>query len=127
MRQAALVVLPRDDGKVLAISREHDVTDWGFPGGTAEPEDLTPEHTALRELWEETGVVAGVLTPVYQDGSGRYLVTTFLAEDVERWPDELRSSPWEGYVAWVSPSRLVLPTCRYRAHAAEVLRVVGLL
>jgi 8-oxo-dGTP pyrophosphatase MutT (NUDIX family) len=52
---AALVVIERADGKVLAVSRKEDRTDFGLPGGKLEPCEL-PEEAAARELWEETGV-----------------------------------------------------------------------
>lgn len=39
---------------------------WELPGGSAEPvKDKTLLHTAVRELWEETGLVARqILCPV---------------------------------------------------------------
>lgn len=126
--QAALVLLPHSDGRILAISREDDVWDWGFPGGTAEPGvDCTIADTAFRELEEETGVIARELELLHREPSGTHLVTTFLAVEIESWPDVLRSRPFEGYVNFVDPMTLVASTCRYRQHAKTVLEKAGIL
>lgn len=55
---AALAVLPKVD-KVLLVRRrnEPDADLWGFPGGRAEFGETIPA-CAVRELAEETGVVA---------------------------------------------------------------------
>lgn len=125
---ALVVVLHPDRKRVLAISSDHDVSDWGFPGGGAEPHlDTTVEDTAYRELWEESGVVAGLLIPIDRRHSGKHCATTFLAETIRRWPERLESVPFEGHVAWVEPARLIAPTCRYRQHATEMLQLVGLI
>ncbi len=55
-----------------------------FPGGSAEPEDLSPTHTAIREFYEEVGVevkfhqILRDLTPLYIPPSN-FLVNPFLA------------------------------------------------
>jgi len=126
--RAAVVVVLNQDGYVLAISRGGDVWDWGFPGGHAEPlQDCTIADAAFRELEEETGVVAGELELLGEGRSGSCVVTTYLAEVVDEWPQVLRSEPFEGYVGWVRPEALVAPTCRYRVHAREILVNLGLL
>jgi 8-oxo-dGTP pyrophosphatase MutT (NUDIX family) len=120
---AAIVLLVHPNGRrILAISRDHDTTDWGLPGGGAEPTvDCTIEDTARRELREETGVEAGILVPFHRERSGTHCTTTFWAQTVKRWPKVLRSRPFEGYVAWVSPQVLLAPTSRYREHTEYVL------
>src|ERR1041385_2823137 len=55
MKDAACVFLRREDGKVLAVSREQDLTNIGFPGGKCEDGE-NPLYTAARELFEETGL-----------------------------------------------------------------------
>lgn len=52
---AAGVVVRDGDRVLLARHLEGDV--WVLPGGAIEPEE-TPADAALRELWEETGLVA---------------------------------------------------------------------
>lgn len=55
-----------------------------FPGGSAEPEDLSPAHTAIREFYEEVGVevkfhhILRHLTPLYIPPSN-FLVNPYLA------------------------------------------------
>jgi 8-oxo-dGTP pyrophosphatase MutT (NUDIX family) len=46
-----------DDGRleVLVIHRP-GYEDWSFPKGKTDPEDLDDEHTALREVEEESGL-----------------------------------------------------------------------
>lgn len=120
---AAVVLLVHPKGRrILAISRDLDVWDWGLPGGGAElGVDRTIEDTARRELREETGVEAGVLVPLHQGRTGTHCTTTFLARSVAAWPEVLRSEPFEGYVAWVEPHVLLAPTSRYRDHTEYIL------
>lgn len=54
MRNAAVMLVVKD-GKILAVSRRHDKTKFGLPGGKVEP-DETPEQAAIRETEEETGI-----------------------------------------------------------------------
>jgi 8-oxo-dGTP pyrophosphatase MutT (NUDIX family) len=46
------------DGKILLLHRtnsKHDNNKWGCPGGKQEPHE-TDEETAVREIFEETGL-----------------------------------------------------------------------
>jgi len=56
-------IIARDDPTVLfTVRAKHLRSGSGqisFPGGGAEPGDPTPEHTALRETFEEIGLPAG--------------------------------------------------------------------
>jgi bifunctional NMN adenylyltransferase/nudix hydrolase len=47
------------DTSVL-LGRKRDETYWRFPGGFSDPADASFEHTAARELQEETGLSPGV-------------------------------------------------------------------
>jgi 8-oxo-dGTP pyrophosphatase MutT (NUDIX family) len=68
-REAARVLLLDGSSRVLLFhgcdpARPQDGTWWFTPGGGAEG-DETPEQTARRELWEETGLrVEGLEGPV---------------------------------------------------------------
>ncbi|MEO5853263.1 MAG: NUDIX domain-containing protein [Nocardioides sp.] len=85
-------VIVRRHGAILLQRRTDDGT-WGLPGGGLEPGE-TLEQTARRELLEETGLTAGVLTLVdvysgpefvvrYPDGFAAYVVgATYTTGDV---------------------------------------------
>ena len=98
--QAACVLILRSDGKVLAVSRKHDETQFGLPGGKVDPGE-TPRDTAVREALEETGLAIRLLEPIYAGlcvGEVPHYTWTYAATIVEKKsaPDE------EGKVAWVS-------------------------
>lgn len=71
LKQAAVLVLLTDgpDGpEVLLTERASDLTDYPgqivFPGGVAEPGDLGPVATALREAEEEVGLDVNCVTVI---------------------------------------------------------------
>jgi len=96
MPHAACVLITADDGKVLAVSRKDDPSDFGLPGGKVDSGEDTVT-AAARELQEETGLIAKTLTPVFcsTDSEG-FVVTTYAAE-VEGEIDTQES----GAVRWV--------------------------
>lgn len=56
---SAVVVLTDDDGRVLLLKRRPDdrsFVGWGFPGGKLDQDESIPD-AAIRELYEETGLV----------------------------------------------------------------------
>jgi 8-oxo-dGTP pyrophosphatase MutT (NUDIX family) len=68
-RSAAVLVpiLRQEDGWRLLFTRRTETVQShkgqvSFPGGTAEPGDLSPEDTALREAFEEIGLLARDVT-----------------------------------------------------------------
>ncbi len=93
-----LVINQPDAPTVLFTQRTAHLTDHAgqisFPGGRVEADDRDPEHTALREAEEETGVDAARIDiigriPQYTTGTG-YLVTPvvgWLEPPVQYRPD----------------------------------------
>jgi 8-oxo-dGTP diphosphatase len=74
-----------EDGRVLVMRRAgaHGAGLWGLPGGHQEFGE-SPEHTAVREVAEETGLVVDVtarlgFTDDPMPDIGRHYVTLFLA------------------------------------------------
>ena len=88
--------------KVLAVSRELDLDDLNMPGGSVEPGE-EPIDAAVRELWEETGIRAEEIFPVYTRVNNGCLVTAF---KVTSYRGELKPS-WEGIPSWESPDTLL--------------------
>lgn len=60
-------VVPSDADLLLTVragTLRHHAGQAAFPGGAADPEDVGPVHTALREAREETGLDPGRLQPL---------------------------------------------------------------
>lgn len=110
---ASLLVL-RNDGKLLAVSRKHDPNDFGLPGGKVDPGE-SPETAIVREAHEEIGLVIYKVTPVFtricrgkavpEQGilAQDYLNTTFVAASYGSVP---RQQGGEGRLAWIPPRLL---------------------
>ena len=57
MKKNAFVVLINTEGHVLGVSRKDNHSDFGLPGGKMDDCDNDdPKLTAIRELYEETGI-----------------------------------------------------------------------
>ncbi len=81
------------DGKILLIRRgaEPNRGKWSIPGGMVEPGE-EPDKAALRELWEETGIMGrvlglfGIYQYVERDSVGRvryhFLLLDYLVEPI---------------------------------------------
>lgn len=96
--KAAICLVTKGD-KILAVSRGKDMGNMNLPGGTVE-EGEDPRETAVRELWEETGIKAVEIFPIHTKVNGGWLVTTFR---VPIYTGDLRSSS-EGKPEWVNSS-----------------------
>jgi 8-oxo-dGTP pyrophosphatase MutT (NUDIX family) len=92
-----------------------------FPGGRADPEDLSPSHTALREAHEEVGLergfaeVLGVL-PTYVTGSAFVVspVVALVAPDFV-----LRPNPGEVADVFEVPLAYLMNPAHHRHHTFE--------
>jgi 8-oxo-dGTP pyrophosphatase MutT (NUDIX family) len=121
---SATVLLTDTQGRLLAVSRGADTSDWGMPGGWLEPGE-DPAQGAARELWEETGILVAPehLEPIYRQAG----CTTFTPRGPIYVPPTLYSEPFEGYVAWVEPSAIACASCTFGRTNGKMLRDLGLL
>ena len=115
-QSAVMCLLFPIDGQlnILLMKRREDNTahsgQVSFPGGRYEPEDLTLENTALREAFEEVGVlqeeltILGPLTTLYIPVSN-FNVSPFLAY-AEKRPEYTLSPDEVSYVMEVPLSDL---------------------
>ena len=55
-RRAVCLLYMREDGRILAVSRKHDHTKFGLPGGTGGPRRDRLGKLLVREVREETGL-----------------------------------------------------------------------
>lgn len=113
----ASVALVVKGDKVLAVTRGSDVDDLNMPGGGGEPGE-DPEETCIRELWEETGLLATDLHPIFTTRRGGKIITTYR---VTAYAGRLRSSS-EGIPSWEDPD--VLLQSRYGDHFARTLKLL---
>lgn len=109
---AALALLWRN-GEVLAVSRKDNHDDLGFPGGKVEPMDDSPDVAMVRELDEETGVIAKKWVKAFEtEDSAGYWAITFHVHDWEGEPTSREGSA----VLWVPPRRLLESSCSWAAY-----------
>lgn len=69
---SAAIALRDDDGRVL-LARHVETGVWGLPGGGVEPGE-TPADAAVREFWEETGVLVRLTRLIGVFGSAEHIV-----------------------------------------------------
>lgn len=110
----AVVTFLKQDGKVLAVSRGADATNLNMPGGLVNPGE-DPQEAAVRELWEETGIIADEIFPIFGRINGGYFVTAY---KVPTFHGKLKGSK-EGTPSWEKPS--VLKGSAYGDYFKEML------
>ena len=105
---AASAMIIRPDGSILSVSRKHDPTDLGLPGGKVDSgEDFW--DAVVRETFEETGLKVMDCMAIYGASCGTPGVhnvhwnLTFLCR-----AEGVVGSTEKGVVGWVTPTRLVM-------------------
>jgi 8-oxo-dGTP pyrophosphatase MutT (NUDIX family) len=129
-RAACTLIQRQSDGAVLSVSRGHDTSDWGLPGGRVERNEALPE-AAERELAEETGVRLhphSKLRSICNGLSGNHIVTIYSVEGrILIPPDGMRSIPFEGYAEWMPPQKLCEPTCTFAEFQRNLFSHFGII
>ena len=75
------IVFKTQDGKTLWLIAKHSgYHKWAFPKGLIDPGE-TAETTAVREVREETGITANIITPIQEKESYFY---TFNGEKISK-------------------------------------------
>jgi 8-oxo-dGTP pyrophosphatase MutT (NUDIX family) len=100
MTKASVAYVPRE-GKVLAVASIHDPNDVNMPGGVVKSGE-TMQDACVRELWEETGIRATALFPIFTKDYGGKFVTAF---KVTSYTGNLSPSE-EGDPKWEDPEAL---------------------
>jgi len=97
-----------------------------MPGGKIDPGE-TPENAVCRELWEETGVEAETLTPIYAREDHTSLDRVCLIYEVTpRNPQDARTMEPGITVDWKYPSELLTPECTFGSYNRRLFAELGL-
>jgi 8-oxo-dGTP pyrophosphatase MutT (NUDIX family) len=106
LKQAGVMLVVKD-GLILCISRRHDKSIFGLLGGKVDAQSgETPKQAAIRESYEEAGILVNEAVFVYRrmDGTNGidFDVHCFYAAD---WIGEPHSSE-EGDVQWLTAKEI---------------------
>lgn len=94
-------VLIMKDGKVLGVARRADPNDFALPGGKVDPGE-TEKEAAVRECFEETGLVIWNLKEVLRRNVGPDTGVTFVCD----WAGTPTTQSGEPECKWVEPKEL---------------------
>lgn len=76
---AVSVIVMNKNGKIVAVSRKDDHSDFGLPGGKVDSEDKDTLEACIRELREETGLLfeRAKFIKIYEGGHMNYWQSTY--------------------------------------------------
>lgn len=125
MREAGVMLIIKD-GLVLGITRRHDKTIFGLPGGKRDETDPSTKETAIRETLEETSVVVKDCVLVYErvelgDGPNGvdYYSRCYYATD---WSGEPTNSE-EGIVKWLTEEEITSTKAAFGEYNKKTLSI----
>lgn len=124
MKQAGVMLIIKD-GMILGISRRHDKTIFGLPGGKVENDEL-PRQAAIRETFEETGIVVTKVEHIYTrvelgDGPNgvNYYSYCYYAID---WSGTPQNSE-EGEVKWLTVEEVTSTRAAFGDYNTKTIEV----
>jgi 8-oxo-dGTP diphosphatase len=90
----------------LLLIHRPSYDDWTFPKGKTDPGECLQE-TAVREIWEETGITARLTHPLpqvrYRTSSGTKVVSYWVARQADRTESTFSPNKEVDEIRWVRP------------------------
>lgn len=87
------MLVVRDDGLILGVTRKNEHTKFGLAGGKLELNE-TPEQCATRETFEETGICVTACKYLYER-----IVPSIQSKGVEVYSYCYQAIAWEGEIS----------------------------
>lgn len=127
---SAGIFVENEFGEILAFHRQKNVSDnnvYGFVGGKVDPGE-TPQQAAIREAFEEAGVIVEINEDArdscfmsFVDDTHTSIFILYKAHIVEGADNigkHVREN--EGVPVWIMPSEILnSPFCDYNQHALQ--------
>ena len=127
---SAGIFVENEFGEILAFHRQKNVSDnnvYGFVGGKVDPGE-TPQQAAIREAFEEAGVIVEINEDArdscfmsFVDDTHTSIFILYKAhivEGVDNIGKHVREN--EGVPVWIMPSEILnSPFCDYNQHALQ--------
>lgn len=129
MKQAGVMLIV-NQGMILGITRRHDKTIFGLPGGKFSPDppdnDRDTRDTAIRETREETSLIVKDCSLVYErvelgDGSNGvdFYSRCYYATSYEGTP----TNSEEGDVKWLTPEEITSTKAAFADYNRKMLNI----
>jgi 8-oxo-dGTP diphosphatase len=125
MKEAGIMLIIKD-GLILGITRRHNKSIYGLPGGKRDELDQDTKATAIRETQEETSVVVNDCVFIYErvelgDGPNGvdFYSRCYYATD---WSGDPQNSE-EGEIAWLTIEEITSTKAAFGDYNAETIKI----
>jgi len=109
MKNEAGVMFIVKDGLILAVSRKNDKTKYGLPGGKCSGKVETPKEAAIRETFEETGIIVKSCIQIYKRTESNKIIDGLPFQAYCFYATEWEGNPTkkeDGEVKWITADEL---------------------